>query len=265
MPPTTTPERTNPPYKGECGQPKIESDGLGIIGGTEAEKGAWPWQVLIQYEDSTTCGGTLIHPEWVVTAARCVYRKEAAPGYFTITTGEHDRSKDEGSEMQIKGDSIYIHPDWDHTTRDNDVALVQLRRPALLGKYIQPACYPSGDLPVGTECYITGWGVTAANAIPDVLQQGKLPIVSSKVCAEKNPDFPILDSMICGGSGGADEVSGCQGDEGGPLVCKVKDKWELHGTVSYVPNSCSSQEAYTVFSRTDRFKEWMKHVIATSD
>ena len=102
----------------------------------------------------------------------------------------------------------------------------------------------------------------------NVLQQAALPIVSNDVCDKKNrpiTQVPILDNMVCGGSGGSDQVSGCHGDSGGPLVCEVDGKWEVHGSVSHGPPTCSSEDAYTVFSRTSYFTQWIKHVIATAD
>ena len=53
---------------GQCGFKPIAP----IVGGTEAPEGAWPWQAQIRTPTGFTfCGGTLVHPRRVVTAAHC--------------------------------------------------------------------------------------------------------------------------------------------------------------------------------------------------
>ena len=70
--------------------------------------------------------------------------------------GEHDRNRREGSEEDIKVERIITHPSWNRRTMNNDIALMKLSKPAKMGKYVLPVCLPSGDVTVGTECYITG-------------------------------------------------------------------------------------------------------------
>ncbi len=60
-----------------------------MIAGENAKKGAWPWQILMINKGYTgkwrpICGGSLISPQWVVTAAHCVYRKEDEPENFKV-------------------------------------------------------------------------------------------------------------------------------------------------------------------------------------
>merc|ERR1719494_1722992 len=63
----------------------------------------------------------------------------------------------------------------------------------------------------------------------------KMPVVSNQVCHKKNYAsirIPVTDAMICSGDGGSSRRSGCHGDSGGPFVCNLNGRWELHGAVS---------------------------------
>lgn len=44
-----------------------------VVGGTETSVGKWPWQVSLQYGSTHICGGTIIDPQWVLTAAHCFF------------------------------------------------------------------------------------------------------------------------------------------------------------------------------------------------
>jgi len=249
----------------ECGKPDIKHN-TRVIAGQTAVRGSWPWQVLITYGSKATCGGTLIAPRWVVTAAHCVERKAKYPFMFSAIVGEHDRSQGDGSEQAIQVAMLYRHPDYNTRTVDNDITLFKLSEPAKLNKYVKTACLPSGDVPVGTKCYVTGWGKTSVpGSMVRVLQQGALPVVPNDVCYNFNKKvfpFPVTKGMVCGGTGGKDRTASCQGDSGGPFVCEINGVWELHGTVSYGSPDCKSTEMYTVFSRTNYFKKWIQETIA---
>jgi len=244
----------------ECGKPEVQ--GIRVIAGKTAVRGSWPWQVLMKFGGRASCGGTLIAPQWVVTAAHCVYRREGMPYMFSVVLGEHDRERHEGSEQEIQVMKVFRHPQYSPHVLNNDIAMFKLMRPAKLGKYVKTACMPSQDPPAGSKCYITGWGKTRhPGSMTRVLQQGLLPVVSNKACYKKNHVFipiPITNAMICGGDGGISRLSGCHGDSGGPYVCNINGRWELHGSVSHGSPVCSSSQTYTVFSRTNYFKSWIQ-------
>jgi len=256
--PTTAPG-TLPPM-GDCGKPEFPMKR--VIGGKDSTRGSWPWQILMLNNGRGGCGGTLISNQWVVTAAHCVDRYKTQPYRFKVRVGEHDRSKREDSVVDHEVEKVVCHPNWSSRTLDYDIALFKLKKPVKFTKYVKPACLPSKKLAPGTECYITGWGKIShpGSMHEKVLQQAKLPIVDSRVCYAKNKQIiplPITDRMICAGEGGVNPKSGCHGDSGGPFVCKVDDKWELHGDVSHGSPRCKSTETYTVFARTTFFKSWI--------
>ena len=68
--------------------------------------------------------------------------------------------------------------------------------------------------------------------------------------------------MVCSGDGGNTRKSGCHGDSGGPFVCQIGGRWELHGAVSHGSPRCASTETYTVFARVAYFKKWIDNVMS---
>merc|ERR1712243_484657 len=143
-------------YAEECGKPDVKHN-TRVVAGQTATRGSWPWQILMKFGGRASCGGTLIAPQWVVTAAHCVYRREHYPYLFSVVLGEHDRSVEEGSEEEIRVERVFRNPSYNPRVLDNDIAMFKLTKPAKLGKYVKTACLPTGDVPVGTDCYITGW------------------------------------------------------------------------------------------------------------
>eukprot|EP00112_Aurelia_sp_Birch-Aquarium-sp1_P007983 Seg1871.3 transcript_id=Seg1871.3/GoldUCD/mRNA.D3Y31 product="Transmembrane protease serine 9" protein_id=Seg1871.3/GoldUCD/D3Y31 len=253
----TGPAPTKPPVKppaGGCGVPDVPLQR--VISGKNAARGSWPWQILMLYGGRPICGGTLINPTTVVTAAHCVSGREAQAASFRVRVGEHDTRATEGSEVDIPVSRIISHPSYSRRTIDFDVAVMKLARPATLGKFVKTACLPAvGQAPAaGSTCYITGFGkVRHPGNMHHTLQQAPLKVVSQQECTRLNTGstgLAISSRMICAGNGAGTTQSGCHGDSGGPFVCNSGGKWYLQGAVSWGSGTCSAASTYTVFAKT---------------
>jgi len=248
----------------DCGKPEIQ--GQRVISGVTATRGSWPWQVLMLYNGRGSCGGSIVGLRHVVTAAHCVDRRENYPSRFSVRVGEHNTRYSEGSEATYRVKRVFKHPYYQRPTAlNNDIAVFELEKPIKFNKYVQPVCLPDKDVPVGADCYITGWGkVRHPGSMTTILQQAKMPVVSQYVCNKKNYRairIPVTKAMVCSGDGGSSRRSGCHGDSGGPFVCQINGRWELHGAVSHGSPRCASRDTYTVYARVAYFRRWIDSVM----
>ncbi|KAM4806220.1 proproteinase E isoform X2 [Urocitellus parryii] len=252
-----------------CGRPSYKSIGR-VVNGEDAVPYSWPWQVSLQYEKNGvfyhTCGGSLIAPDWVLTAGHCISSSRT----YRVVLGEYDQGVQEGPEqvIPINPGDLFVHPKWNSNcvACGNDIALVKLSRSAQLGDTVQLASLPpAGDiLPNGTPCYISGWGRLYTNGpLPDKLQQALLPVVDYQHCSQWDWwGFSVKRTMVCAGG---DTRSGCNGDSGGPLNCPAEDgSWQVHGVTSFVSAlGCNTLKKPTVFTRVSAFNEWIEETIAS--
>ncbi|XP_067872539.1 transmembrane protease serine 9 isoform X2 [Heterodontus francisci] len=234
--------------------------GTRIVGGESSAPGEFPWQISLQILYSGhVCGGTLISPNWVVTAAHCfVSQKDASRwlGYM----GTLQRSGLHGTKVTFQ--RIIIHPFFSVFSLDSDIALLELSKPVTLSKVIQPACVPSSShrFSEGTKCYITGWGTKAEMGfLSNLLQKAEVDLISDHLCS-KLYGSQISPTMFCAGrlNGGVDT---CQGDSGGPLVCRESSgKWFLVGITSWGVG-CARANAPGVYSRITALRSFIAHYV----
>ncbi|XP_062396187.1 chymotrypsin-like elastase family member 2A [Sardina pilchardus] len=248
-----------------CGKPAVPPTVSRVVGGQEATPNSWPWQISLQHQMGdvwfSSCGGTLISRDWVLTAAHCINRSYR----YRVLLGKHRLSVEEEGSMTVPVAKIIVHPEYnDHLTR-NDIALLWLDHTIELSDTVQPACLPPSGLilPHQASCYVTGWGRLSTNGDgSDTLQQALLPVVEYDIC--KHPDwwsFLLTDKMVCAGGDGT--VGSCMGDSGGPLNCQNSDGiWEVHGIVSFGAPSCNQVQRPSVFTRVSAYVSWINNIMS---
>lgn len=239
-----------------------------IISGYNAAPNSWPWMAQINYLGGHHCGGALVSPQWIVTAAHCVNHAKKPQNYrdFRITLGEHRRSTREGYEQVFDVANIVVHPHYNKPSIvNNDIALIRLNRPAVLNEQVSLICLPNQgyNIPARKRCYATGWGLTIPedwSSQADILKQAMLPTVSQSECERDNKDagIPVTDAMFCTGHGGSSPISTCNTDSGGPIVCKDwTGRWYLQGVVSWGTGGCHPGH-YSVNARVSKYRNWIE-------
>uniref|UniRef100_A0A8C4VCR6 Peptidase S1 domain-containing protein n=1 Tax=Gopherus evgoodei TaxID=1825980 RepID=A0A8C4VCR6_9SAUR len=187
-----------------------------IVGGHDAQLGAWPWQVSLQvYQYGVgfkhLCGGSLVNEYSVLTAAHCV-RRQVDPYYWRVVIGLHDISRPERHTVKHSVREIIVHSEFRIETFENDIALFKLYKSVSYNDYIQPICLPFIHIHLNinnqTKCFISGWGsISEKGEGSPILQEAQVDIVPSDICnGFEWYEGMVNNNMFCAGfeSGGID-------------------------------------------------------------
>ncbi|XP_004842498.2 transmembrane protease serine 3 [Heterocephalus glaber] len=227
-----------------------------IVGGNASSPAQWPWQVSLQFQGYHLCGGSVITPQWIITAAHCVYDLYL-PKSWDIQAGLVSLLDSPAPSHLVE--KIVYHSKYKPKRLGNDIALMKLAGPLTFDEMVQPVCLPNSEesFPDSKVCWTSGWGATEDGGdTSPVLNHAAVPLISNKICNHRDVYGGIISpSMLCAGylKGGVDS---CQGDSGGPLVCQQSRLWKLVGTTSF-GMGCADVNKPGVYTRITSFLDWI--------
>ncbi len=245
-----------------------------IIGGQTSKK-TWPWMAALVFRGADSyngqfCGGSLIGSEWVVTASHCTEGMSVSE--IDVLIGKNSLSGSGGERIEV--DRIIMHPDYDNTNWDNDIALLHLKQAS--SKTVLEVLYPENEdlAAANTGATILGWGKTSPH--PGLIMRGRRVVpypydygspydlreaqitIYSAAYGQQIYGSVFTDNMITAGNknGGVDT---CQGDSGGPLI--VADKrgngWLLVGITSW-GIGCAAPNYPGVYAKVMNYTDWIE-------
>lgn len=227
-----------------------------VVGGERASIEANPWAVyLVDDRGTQFCGGTIVAPAKVLTAAHCALGR--SPREVQVVAGREDKlDRQAGVVAAVTG--IWIHKQYTSADEGEDVAVLTLKKalpyaPLPLAEPSDRALYQPG-----TELRALGWGRTTENGKTSrYLMQATVPVLPDAFCVDTYPQFVKADMFCAGFEGG--KVDTCQGDSGGPIVADGK----LVGVTSW-GEGCARRNKPGVYVRISRYAEELHSVVDAS-
>ena len=189
-----------------------------VVGGGNASPGEYPSVAEVTF-GPFLCTGTLIAPNWVLTAGHCsniTAGTVASPASWPaplINVRIGGVTQSDGEKRGVS--RVVMHPDY-LLTSGYDISLLQLSSSSAMAPTQVAGAGERSLWTAGTLETIVGWGVTEEGGdVPDILQEAQVPITTDAYCGGAYSDFDPR-TMVCAGfpQGGVDT---CQGDSGGPM------------------------------------------------
>ncbi|UJR23039.1 hypothetical protein I4U23_026065 [Adineta vaga] len=238
-----------------------------IVGGEPAINRSWGWAVSLRVlTEIHFCGGTILSPMYILTAAHCVDDPDIVNYDLKVAVGTDTLTDNDGQRIAV--DEIFLHPHWTSKTNENDIAILKLKTPIVFrNQSIAKICLPSMSTSILTEfprinslLVAIGWGYTTMNGnLSNVLRQVTLQAIDHQETKCRNSINNITLQFCAAVSGGGKDT--CEGDSGGPIMyySELYQRWLIVGITSY-GHGCAVSFYAGVYTRISMYIDWIKSI-----
>lgn len=231
-----------------------------ITGGIAAGPNQFPWMVSVRSgsgDTMTTCGGSLLSTQWVLTSASCVH------GVVTVTLGFGSVNILAPAQTQ-QSSAITIHPSYNPNNLNNNIALIHLATPVVLSAAVAVIRLPSlsqatNDF-TGIPAQVSGWGQAVNNGpISNTLNFVNKSTITNLVCSNLFGPALVTNTLICA-SGATPTQNVCYGDAGSPLVISEGETNTQIGLVSFTSGRGCVFGDPSGYTRLAQFLPWVQSI-----
>ncbi|XP_056292253.1 plasminogen activator, urokinase a [Pseudoliparis swirei] len=236
-----------------------------IVGGSFTPIESHPWVAALFHQHRFLCGGSLIAPCWVLTAAHCFSDGESSIKRLSVYLGKTAiNDTDADREQSFTVEKLIIHQKYNESNYNNDIALLKIKSRnggcAMRSASARTVCLPPShtQLPAGFQCSIAGFGRErfAAWHYSQLLKQAEVKLLPQTECTSQSYYGDLITkNMFCAGSPDW-STDACKGDSGGPLVCEASGRMFLFGVVSW-GEGCASRNKPGVYTQVTNYNKWI--------
>ncbi|XP_057368853.1 trypsin-like [Daphnia carinata] len=232
-----------------------------IVGGTQAAAGEFPYMAILRINGVFFCGGTLIAPSFILTAAHCLVNVPASStGSLQVTVNTLAANGGAGAEVRAVRKFV-VHPSYNSVSKQNDIAMMALNAPV---NNVTPVPLPffsdAGTSYERQNTVIAGWGTTSSGGgVSSTLLKATVSVLGNSVCRRQYGrtlfGLFVLSSafypseMMCAAAAGKDT---CQGDSGGPLLYAG-----FQVGITSFGRGCADPKYAGVYTRVTNYLGWI--------